>query len=86
MDTIADAAAFFEKEIITDERLREREKGPDGNNHGLFEYDGEVDLNNATTDEVAQVVWMNREQIKKLFEQKVIVGTLEYFFTEVDKK
>ena len=28
MDTIADAAAFFGKEIITDERLREREKGP----------------------------------------------------------
>ena len=27
MDTIADAAAFFGKEIITDKRLREREKG-----------------------------------------------------------
>ena len=37
MDTIADAAAFFGKEIITDERLREREKGPDGNNHGMFQ-------------------------------------------------
>ena len=30
MDTIAEAADFFTKEIITDERLREREKGPDG--------------------------------------------------------
>ena len=28
MDTIAEAADFFTKEIITDERLREREKGP----------------------------------------------------------
>lgn len=37
MDTIADAAAFFGKEIITDERLREREKGPEGNNHGMFQ-------------------------------------------------
>ena len=37
MDTIADAAAFFGKEIITDERLREREKGSDGNNHGMFQ-------------------------------------------------
>ena len=36
MDTIADAAAFLGKEIITDERLREREKGPNGNNHGMF--------------------------------------------------
>ena len=49
----------------------------------LFEYDGEVDLGNATTDEVAQVVWMNREQIRDLHEQKIFVGTLEYFFTEV---
>ena len=51
----------------------------------LFEYDGEVDLSNATTDEVAQAAWMKREQIKKLFEQKMFVGTLEYFFTEVEK-
>lgn len=52
----------------------------------LFEYDGEVDLDNATTDEVAQAAWMNREQIKELFEQNVFVGTLEYFFTEVDRQ
>ena len=51
----------------------------------LFDYDGEVDLNNATTDEVAQVAWMDREQIKELFEQKMFVGTLEYFFENVDK-
>ena len=52
----------------------------------LFDYDGEVDLNNATTDEVTQVAWMDREQIKELFEQKMFVGTLEYFFKEVDKQ
>ena len=40
---------------------------------------------NATTDEVAQVAWMNREQIKELFENNMFVETLEYFFTEVDK-
>ena len=51
----------------------------------LFEYDGEVDLSNATTDEVAQVAWMNREQIRELFEHNMFVETLEYFFTEVDK-
>ena len=48
--------------------------------------DGEVDLGNATTDEVAQVAWMNREQIKELFEHNMFVDTLEYFFTEVDKQ
>lgn len=37
LDTIADAAAFYGKEIITDERLREREKGVNGNTHGMFE-------------------------------------------------
>jgi hypothetical protein len=52
----------------------------------LFEYDGEVDLDNATTDEVAQVAWMNKAQIKELFEQKMFVETLEYFFAEVEKR
>ena len=51
----------------------------------LFEYNGKVDLSNATTDEVAQVAWMNREQIKELFDANMFVDTLEYFFTEVDK-
>lgn len=37
MDTIADAAAYLGKEIIMDERLREREKGPGGNQFGMFE-------------------------------------------------
>ena len=37
MDTIADSADFFGKDIITDEDLREREKGKNGNNHGMFQ-------------------------------------------------
>ena len=52
----------------------------------LFEYDGEVDLSNATTDEVAQVAWMNGSQIKELFDANMFVDTLEYFFTEVEKE
>ena len=52
----------------------------------LFEYDGEVDLSNATTDEVAQVAWMGRSQIKELFDANMFVDTLEYFFTEVEKE
>ena len=51
----------------------------------LFEYDGDVVLNNATTDEVEQTVWMKKSQILDLFEQKKLVDTLKYFFTEVDK-
>ena len=50
----------------------------------LFEYDGEADLSLATTAEVAQVKWMSTEEIKKLFEEKKLVHTLEYFFTEIE--
>ncbi len=51
-----------------------------------FKYDGEIDLSNATTDEVEQVKWMNRDQIRELFDKGVFVDSLEYFFTEVDTK
>lgn len=37
LDTIKGAADFHKKEIVTDERLREREKGPNGNNYGMFQ-------------------------------------------------
>ena len=37
MDTIAAVASLFGKEITMDERLREREKRADGNNHGKFQ-------------------------------------------------
>lgn len=46
----------------------------------LFHYDGPVDLENATTDEVAQVRWMNKEQIRLLYERGELVPTLGYFF------
>ena len=50
----------------------------------LFDYDGDIDLKNATTAEVAQTAWLNRSEIKELFEQDKFVNTLEYFFTEID--
>lgn len=46
----------------------------------LFEYDGEVSLEQATTDEVAQVVWLYPEQIREIYNSKQLVPTLEYFF------
>lgn len=36
IDTIKQTAEFFRCEVRTDERFREREKGADGNNHGMF--------------------------------------------------
>ena len=50
----------------------------------LFEYNGEVDLKNATTDEVNDFKWMNREEIKKMYDTKQLVPTLEYFFEKIE--
>jgi len=36
LDTIKQTAEYYHAKIQTDERLREREKGTDGNNHGMF--------------------------------------------------
>lgn len=47
----------------------------------LFEYDGPVLLEQASTKEVAQVVWMTKTQIKDLFDAGKLVHTLDYFFT-----
>ena len=46
----------------------------------LFEYDGPVELNKATTKEVAQTAWLNKGQIKELFDKGDFVDTLGYFF------
>ena len=47
----------------------------------LFEYDGPVSREQATTHEVAQVKWMTKAQIKGLFDAGKLVHTLGYFFT-----
>ena len=48
----------------------------------LFEYDGKVSLENATTKEVAQTIWMNKDRIMELFVRCDFVDTLGYFFEE----
>ena len=50
----------------------------------LFEYDGPIDLTQATTQEVAQVAWMNNAQLRDLFDAGKLVHTLEYFFHHKD--
>jgi len=51
----------------------------------LFEYDGEVLLEKATTKEVAQVKWLYPEEIKKLYDNHQLVWTLQYFFEKIMK-
>ncbi len=45
----------------------------------LFDYDGPVDLGKATTKEVEQAKWMNKEEIKQIFDEGEFVETLRYF-------
>ena len=46
----------------------------------LFEYTGNIDLKNATTDEVADAKWMSKDEIDLLRKKGVFVNTLYYFF------
>ena len=50
----------------------------------LFQYDGEVSLDNATTDEVAQIKWMTVSQIRELLDSGKLVPSLSYFFKVVE--
>ena len=49
----------------------------------LFEYNAEVQLANATTDEVEQTKWLTVAEIKALYETGHLVSTLEYFFDKI---
>lgn len=49
----------------------------------LFEYDGEVFLERATTKEVAQVKWLYSNEIKDLYDNHQFVFSLAYFFEEI---
>ena len=48
----------------------------------LFAWDGPIALENATTDEVAQVRWMTRAEIEARFAGGDMVETLGYFLTD----
>lgn len=50
----------------------------------LFEYDGELQLESATTDEVADCRWMTVAEIRNLYEEKKLVQTLDYFFCTME--
>ena len=50
----------------------------------LFEYDGELNLSKATTDEVADVKWMTVQEIRKLYDEGEFVDTLDYFFCALE--
>lgn len=80
IDTIAGIAAFFNKEIIIDERLREREKGPEGNNHGMFQKRwADHDYHEDGGASIAMVQKRNIEALNEILldnpNKKIAIGT-----------
>ena len=59
-----------------------REHFQDIKDDWLFIYDGEIDLRNATTDEVADMRWMTVEEIRALYDTGELVHTLGDFFDD----
>ncbi len=46
----------------------------------LFNYNGEINLHNAITDEVDFANWLSLKEIQELYKQNKLVPTLEYIF------
>lgn len=84
IDTIAESAAYFQKEIYTDERLREREKGVDGNNHGMFQKrwenhqfheNGGESIAMVQERNIAALTEIVRENQKNQEDTSIVIGT-----------
>lgn len=80
IDTIADTAVFYGKEIITDERLREREKGSGGNTHGMFEKRwADHDYHEENGESINMVQRRNIEALTEILaenrDKRIVIGT-----------
>lgn len=80
IDTIAETAAFFGKEIITDARLREREKGPDSNNFGMFQKRwADFDYHEEGGESIAMVQKRNIDALNDILSdnpgKEIVIGT-----------
>ena len=80
VDTIASTAAFYDKNIITDERLRERESGYGGNNSALLQQRwSNHDYHEDGGESIAMVQKRNMEALKSILQENrnknVVIGT-----------
>lgn len=80
LDTISDTAAYFHQEIITDERLREREKGINGNISGMFERRwGDHDYHEENGESIRMVQERNIAALTDILEacngKTIVIGT-----------
>ena len=66
-------------------KVRRKKDGMKDNNIldvWLFQYEGEANLRNATTEEVKEIKWMTKEEIGALMERNELVPTMQYFFSD----
>lgn len=80
VDTIKQVAEYYNLEIQTDERLREREKGVDGNNTGMFQKRWENhDYHEEGGESIGMVQSRNIEALKEILEnnrdKNIVIGT-----------
>ena len=96
-DTIADAASYFGLEITTDERLRERQKGKDGNVRGMFQKRwNDHNYHEVGGESIAMVQERNIEALNEILsdnpDKNIVIGThgtalstiLNYFDSNFD--
>lgn len=80
IDTIKQVAEYYNLEIQTDERLREREKGVGGNNHGMFQKRWENhDYHEEGGESIKMVQSRNMEALKEILahnrDKNIVIGT-----------
>ena len=80
LDTIKGAADFYKKEIVTDMRLREREKGLNGNSQGMFQKRwADHDYHEEGGESISMVQKRNVEALKEILQNNagktLVIGT-----------
>lgn len=80
VDTILETANYYGMSIRTDERLREREKGVNGNNHGMFRKRWEDhDYHEEGGESLGMVQRRNVEVLREILEENkgknIVIGT-----------
>lgn len=80
MDTIWETAEYYQMTIQTDERLREREKGKDSNNHGMFQMRwADHDFHEEGGESIAMVRARNVKALQEILMKNegknIVIGT-----------
>ena len=80
IDTLKKTAAFFNRKIQLDERLREREKGEGGNEFGMYQKRwANHDYHEKNGESIAMVQARNIEALKEILKnndgQNIVIGT-----------